>query len=91
MTRSGRWLATFCRQRPGLGELLEQALRHKMLRMLAHHIISSDLRFDVPMSIYHHLESALDWNRSRSTCSDARQCASRRGLLGAVFSLWSPA
>lgn len=45
------------------GELLEQALRHKMLPILAHHIISADLRFDVPTSIYMHLESALEWNR----------------------------
>jgi hypothetical protein len=45
------------------GELLEQALRHKMLPMLAHHVISAGLRFDVPMSIYLHLESALEWNR----------------------------
>jgi len=45
------------------GELLEQALRHKMLPMLAHHIISAGLRFDVPTSIYQHLELALEWNR----------------------------
>ncbi len=45
------------------GELLEQALRHKMVPMLAHHIISEGLRFDVPTSIYLHLESALEWNR----------------------------
>jgi Uncharacterised nucleotidyltransferase len=45
------------------GELLEQALRHKMLPMLAHHVISAGLRFDVPISIYLHLESALEWNR----------------------------
>ncbi len=45
------------------GELLEQSLRHKMLPMLAHHIIAAELRFDVPMSIYMHLESALEWNR----------------------------
>src|SRR5881392_1811087 len=45
------------------GELLEQALRHKMLPMLAHHIISADLRFDVPATIYQHLESTLEWNR----------------------------
>jgi hypothetical protein len=45
------------------GELLEQALRHKMLPILAHHIISAGLRFDVPTSIYLHLESALEWNR----------------------------
>ena len=31
--------------------------------MLAHHIISAGLRFDVPTSIYQHLESALEWNR----------------------------
>ena len=37
------------------GELLEQALRHKMVPMLAHHVISADLRFDVPTSIYMHL------------------------------------
>ncbi len=45
------------------GELLEQALRHKMLPMLAHQIISAELRFDIPPSIYMHLESALEWNR----------------------------
>ncbi|MGH7984581.1 MAG: nucleotidyltransferase domain-containing protein [Candidatus Udaeobacter sp.] len=45
------------------GELLEQALRHKMLPMLAYHIISANLRFDVPRSVYQHLESDLDWNR----------------------------
>jgi hypothetical protein len=45
------------------GELLEQAVRHKMLPILGHHIVSSGLRFDVPTSIYMHLESALEWNR----------------------------
>ncbi|HEY4271564.1 MAG TPA: nucleotidyltransferase family protein [Candidatus Udaeobacter sp.] len=45
------------------GEVLEQSLRHKMLPMLAHQIISAGLRFDVPTSIYMHLESALEWNR----------------------------
>ncbi len=45
------------------GELLEQALRHKMVPMLAHHIISTGLRYDLPTSIYMHLESALEWNR----------------------------
>ena len=45
------------------GELLEQALRHKMVPMLAHHVVSAGLRFDVPTSIYQHLESALEWNR----------------------------
>jgi hypothetical protein len=47
------------------GELLEQALRHKMLPMLAHHVISENLRFEVPTSIYQHLESVLDWNRQQ--------------------------
>jgi hypothetical protein len=45
------------------GELLEQALRHKMLPMLSHHVISEGLRFYVPTSIFQHLESALEWNR----------------------------
>lgn len=45
------------------GELLEQALRHQMVPMLAHHVISAGLRFDLPMNIYDHLESALKWNR----------------------------
>ena len=45
------------------GELLEQGLRHKMLPMLAHHIILENLRFEVPTSIYQHLESVLEWNR----------------------------
>ena len=45
------------------GELLEQALRHKMLPMLAYHIISENLRFQVPTSIYQHFESVLNWNR----------------------------
>ena len=47
------------------GELLEQALRHKMLPMLGHHVISAGLRFDVPTTIYQHLESTLEWNRSQ--------------------------
>jgi hypothetical protein len=45
------------------GELLVQALRHKMLPMLAHYVISAGLRYDVPTNIYLHLESALEWNR----------------------------
>ena len=45
------------------GELLEQALRHKMFPMLAHQIMPASLRFDVPTNIYMHLESALEWNR----------------------------
>ena len=65
------------------GELLEQALRHKMLPMLAHHIISANLRFDVPTTIYMHLESALEWNRCqievfrRETVRVARALAGR--------------
>jgi hypothetical protein len=45
------------------GELLEQALRQHMIPMLGHFVVSSDLRFDIPASIYQHLESALEWNR----------------------------
>src|SRR6266480_4424740 len=65
------------------GELLEQALRHKMLPMLAHHVISAGLRFDVPTTIYQHLESALEWNRCqievfrRETVRVARGLADR--------------
>ena len=66
------------------GELLEQAVRHKMLPMLAHHIISAGLRFDVPTTIYMHLESALEWNRCqidvfrRETIRVAQALASRK-------------
>lgn len=65
------------------GELLEQALRHKMLPMLADHIISANLRFDVPTSIYMHLESVLEWNRCqievfrRETVRIAQELAGR--------------
>jgi hypothetical protein len=45
------------------GEMLEQAVRHKMLPMLAHHVISAGLPFEIPTSIYRHLESVLEWNR----------------------------
>jgi len=31
--------------------------------MLAHHIMSENVRFEVPTSIYQHLESVLEWNR----------------------------
>ncbi|MGI8890088.1 MAG: nucleotidyltransferase family protein [Chthoniobacterales bacterium] len=47
------------------GQLLEQALRHKMVPMLAYYAVSAGLRFDLPMSIYQHLEAALEWNRSQ--------------------------
>lgn len=45
------------------GELIEQALRNKMLPMLAYHVTSAGLRFDVPQTIYQHLQSTLEWNR----------------------------
>jgi hypothetical protein len=49
------------------GELLEQALRHKMVPMLAYQIIADELRFDVPTPIFLHLESVLEWNRFQIT------------------------
>ena len=64
------------------GELLEQALRHKMLPMLAHHIISADLRFDVPTSIYQHLESTLEWNRSQIDVFRRETVRVAQGLAG---------
>jgi len=66
------------------GEVIEQALRHKMLPMLSHHVISAELRFDVPTTIYQHLESALEWNRCqievfrREAVRVARGLADRR-------------
>jgi len=64
------------------GELLEQALRHKMVPMLAHHIISTGLRFDVPMSIYQHLESALEWNRWQIELFRGETVRVAQGLAG---------
>ena len=64
------------------GELLEQALRHKMLPMLAHHVISADLRFDVPTSIYMHLESALEWNRCQIEVFRGETVRVAQGLAG---------
>src|SRR5690242_13134768 len=64
------------------GELLEQALRHKMLPMLAHHIISAGLRFEVPTSIYQHLESALEWNRSQIEVFRRETVRVTQGLAG---------
>jgi hypothetical protein len=64
------------------GELLEQALRHKMLPMLAYHIISAGLRFDVPRSIYQHLESALDWNRCQIEIFRRETVRIAQGLAG---------
>ena len=73
------------------GELLEQALRHKMLPMLAHHIISGGLRFDVPTTIYHALGISLGVeslpDRGIPTRDSPRRQRSRRP---AVFTLWSP-
>lgn len=64
------------------GELLEQALRHKMLPMLAHHIISAGLRFDVPTTIYLHLESALEWNRWKIEVFRREAVRVAQGLAG---------
>jgi hypothetical protein len=64
------------------GELLEQALRHKMLPMLAHHIISAGLRFDVPTTIYQHLELALEWNRCQIEVFRRETVRVAQGLAG---------
>jgi len=72
------------------GELLEQALRHKMVPMLAHHIISAGLRFDVPTSIYQHLESALEWNRCQIEVFRREAVRVAQGLAARVFPSWSP-
>jgi hypothetical protein len=67
------------------GELLEQALRHKMLPMLAYHVISEGLRFDVPMSIYQHLESALEWNRYQIEVFRRETVRVAQGLAGSAI------
>jgi Uncharacterised nucleotidyltransferase len=64
------------------GELLEQALRHKMLPMLSHHIISASLRFDVPTNIYQHLESVLEWNRCQIEVFRRETVRVAEGLAG---------
>lgn len=64
------------------GELLEQALRHHMVPMLAHHIIPAGLRFDVPTSIYQHLESALEWNRWQIELFRSEAARVAQGLAG---------
>lgn len=64
------------------GELLEQALRHKMLPMLSHHIISAEVRFDVPTSIYMHMESALEWNRCQIEVFRNETARVAQGLAG---------
>ena len=62
------------------GELLEQALRHKMLPMLAYYVISTDLRFEIPVTIYQHLESALAWNRWQIETLSARDRSGGAGI-----------
>lgn len=47
------------------GELLEQALRHKLLPMLAHRLSAASFRTVVPWHIRSHLGSALLVNRQR--------------------------
>ena len=47
------------------GELFEQSLRHQLLPALAHSVVTSDVRFDVPFLIAWHLESELELNRFR--------------------------
>ena len=90
MTRSGRWFAISYADTLNWGELLEQALRHKMLPMLAHHVISAGLRFDVPTSIYHALgirlgvESLAD--RGISTRDGARGAGARRAAVSPLSS-----
>ena len=64
------------------GELLEQALRHKMLPMLAHDVISADLRFEIPTAIYQHLESALEWNRCQIEVFRRETVRVAHGLAG---------
>src|SRR5437773_11558905 len=64
------------------GELLEQALRHKMLPILAYHIVSTSLRFDVLRSIYQHLESALAWNRWQIEVFRREAVGVAQGLAG---------
>lgn len=64
------------------GELLEQTLRHKMLPILAHKVISEDLRFHVPTTIYQHLESALEWNRCQIEVFRRETVRVAQGLAG---------
>lgn len=47
------------------GELLEQAIRHQMLPILAHAVAALELRFDVPFLIAWHLDAELELNRWR--------------------------
>lgn len=47
------------------GELMEQAVRHGMLPMLAHAVISLGMRFEIPRQVFDLLVSALEVNRWR--------------------------
>jgi len=49
------------------GELLEQALRHKMLPLLAFHVLSDSLEASVPRRVKDHLRATLDLNRHKRT------------------------
>src|SRR5262249_28716599 len=60
----------------------EQALRHKMLPMLAHYIISEGVQFEVPTTIYQHLESALEWNRWQTEVFRRETVRVAQGLAG---------
>ncbi len=68
------------------GELLEQALRHKMLPMLAYHVISGGLRFNVPTTIYQHLGSVLEWNRRQIEVFRRETVRVTQGLAGSGIS-----
>jgi len=47
------------------GELLEQALRHRMLPMLAHAVVENGLGKSVPLRVAEHLRNVLALNRYR--------------------------
>jgi hypothetical protein len=47
-------------------ELLGQALRHKMLPMLAFHVLSAELEGAAPEQVKEHLRSVLDLNRYKT-------------------------
>lgn len=49
------------------GLLLEQALRHKMLPLLAYHTITADPGKAVPRRVFEHFQSVLDVNRHKRT------------------------
>lgn len=49
------------------GELLEQALRHKMLPLLAYHTLAAEPEQTVPRRVQDHFRSVLDLNRHKRT------------------------